>query len=187
MRALAAGALLLLAGCIPSLHPFYTARDLAFDPLLLGTWVPQDEKQTWAFSAHEPDAYRLVYTDDKGRAGRFKVRLLRLEGKTFLDLYPADPPGELNEYYKAHLVKAHTFLHVRELARSRLELAGLSFGWLDRQLKAEPGAIAHERRNGQVVFTADTRALQAFVLKHLGTRDAFGKPLVLARARKEAD
>ena len=70
-------------------------------------------------------------------------------------------------------------------AGAALLLAGLSFGWLDRHLKAEPGAIAHERRNGQVVFTADTRALQAFVLKHLETKDAFGKPLALVRAKKE--
>jgi hypothetical protein len=183
VRALLAAAVLLLAGCVPSLHPFYTAQDLAFDPRLLGTWSPREEKkETWVFSAHEPDAYRLVYTDDKGRAGRFQVRLFRLQGRTFLDLYPEDPPGEPNDYYKLHLLRAHTFLLVNSL-EPKLSFTAMSPSWLDKHLKANPRAIAHERTGGGVVLTADTAALQAFVLAHLDAKDAFGKPAELERVK----
>jgi hypothetical protein len=179
-RLAAAGAALLLAGCIPSLHPFYTEKDLAFDARLLGTWSPQGEKETWAFSAHEPTAYRLVYTDDKGRAGRFKVRLLRLQGHSFLDLHPEEAAPEQNDYYRLHLVRAHSFLHVRKLEPT-LVFTAMNPSWLEKHLKANPGAIAHERLAGGIVLTADTAALQVFVLAHLETKDAFGKPAELIR------
>lgn len=178
-RALLAGALL-LAGCVPSLHPLYTEKDLVFTPELLGTWSPKGGKESWAFSADEPRSYSLVYTDEKGRAGKFRVRLLRLEGKRFLDLYPEDPARQGNGYYALHLVKAHSFLYVESL-EPRLRLAGMNPHWLERLLARNPGAIAHERRGEQIVLTAATPALQAFVLKHLATKEAFAKPVELER------
>lgn len=135
---------------------------------------------SWAFSAHEPSSYRLVFTDEKKQEGVFSVRLLRLEGKMFL--YPEDPAKEMNAYYKAHLVKAHTFMAVQQIEPT-LRMAAMSHNWLDELLKKNPGAIAHERRGNEIVFTAGTRELQAFVLKHLDTPEAFGKPTEMERAR----
>jgi hypothetical protein len=175
-------AILLLAGCIPSLHPLYTEKDVFFDPALLGTWRQRGEEVSWAFSAHEPRAYRLVFADEKKREGVFSVRLLRLEGKMFLDLYPEDPAKEMNAYYKAHLVKAHTFMAVQQI-EPVLRMSAMSHNWLDDLLKKNPGAIAHERRGNEIVFTAGTREMQAFVLKHLSTPEAFGKPTEMERAR----
>jgi len=33
-----AGVSLLFSGCIPSVHPFYTNKDIVFDSRLLGEW-----------------------------------------------------------------------------------------------------------------------------------------------------
>lgn len=174
-------AALLLAGCIPSLHPLFRPGDLVFAEELLGTWVRREGRARWAFTAYAPKSYRLVQTDDKGREGRFDVRLLRLDGKLFLDLYPEDAPGEQNEYYRAHLVKAHTFLYVEAL-EPRLRLRGMNPGWLEKHLQQTPGAVAHERRGSQIVLTAPTGELQAFVLEHVDTPEAFGKAMELERA-----
>ena len=38
--------LLTLEGCVPSLQPFYTDKDVAFDPTLLGTWSGDGGKDT---------------------------------------------------------------------------------------------------------------------------------------------
>lgn len=182
MRLAAAGliAALALAACVPSLHPFHFEKDVVFDAQLLGAWAPKDGKSSWAFSAHEPAAYRLVHADDKGREGRFRARLFELRGERFLDLYPEAPAGESNAYHRAHLVKAHTLLHVVELG-PRLRLAAMNPDWLRRRLEKDPGLIAHERRGEQVVLTAPTAALQAFVLRLLGEPEAFGKPVELGR------
>lgn len=179
-RLAAAALALLLAACVPSLHPFHFEKDVVFDAQLLGEWAPKDGKSRWRFSAHEPAAYRLVHADDKGREGRFRVRLFALQGERFLDLYPEEPAAEANAYYRAHLVKAHTLLHVVELG-PRLRLAAMNPDWLRKRLEQDPGLIAHERRGEQVVLTAPTAALQAFVLRLLDEPEAFGKPLELGR------
>ncbi|MGD9954153.1 MAG: hypothetical protein AB7S87_16410 [Burkholderiales bacterium] len=182
MRLAAVALAILLAACVPSLHPFYLEKDVYFDAQVLGEWAPGDGQSRWTFSAHEPGAYRLVHADDKGREGRFRARLFRMQGERFLDLYPEEPAGESNAYHRAHLVKAHTLLHVVELG-PRLRLSAMNPDWLRKRLDAEPGLIAHERRGDQVVLTAPTGALQAFVLRLLGEPEAFGKPVELARAR----
>lgn len=180
MRLAAAVVALLLAACVPSLHPFHFEKDVVFDAQLLGEWAPKDGKSRWTFSAHEPAAYRLTHADDQGRQGRFRVRLFRLQGETFLDLYPEEPAREANAYYRAHLVKAHTLLHVVELG-PRLRLSAMNPDWLRKLLDKAPGAIAHERRGDHVVLTAPTAALQAFVLERLREPEAFGKPVELER------
>jgi len=44
--------LLILGGCVPSLHPFYVDKDVAFDPSVLGTWSDKESKETWEFTKH---------------------------------------------------------------------------------------------------------------------------------------
>ena len=180
MRLAVVALAILLAACVPSLHPFYLEKDVVFDAQLLGEWAPEDGKSRWTFSAHEPDAYRLVHADDKGREGRFRVRLFRMHGESFLDLYPEEPALAGNAYHRAHLLKAHTLLRVLEL-EPRLRLSAMNPDWLRKRLDAEPGLVAHERRGDEVVLTAPTEALQALVMRLLGEPDAFGKPAVLSR------
>ena len=62
-----------------------------------------------------------------------------------------------------------------------LRMSAMSHSWLDELLKKNPGAIAQERRGNEIVFTAGTREMQAFVLKHLSTPEAFGKPTEMER------
>ena len=43
-RGLAWLSVVVLMGCIPSLHPLYTEKDLVFDESLLGEWTLDDGK-----------------------------------------------------------------------------------------------------------------------------------------------
>src|SRR5688572_2052421 len=38
-----------VAGCVPSLNPLYTLKEVVFDPALIGSW--SEEGSTWTFSA----------------------------------------------------------------------------------------------------------------------------------------
>ena len=42
----------LLCSCIPSVNPFYTARDVVSDPRLLGAWQEKDK-------ADKPDVWKF--------------------------------------------------------------------------------------------------------------------------------
>ncbi|MDH3253441.1 MAG: hypothetical protein OEM62_00475 [Acidobacteriota bacterium] len=167
--------LALLAGCVPSLHPLYTAKDLIFEPQLLGTWRGENEDETWAFSAHDPSSYRLVVTDDDDRESRLVVHLVNISDERFLDIYPEKLDTGLGDLFKMHYVPAHTFFHVEQIEPT-LRLAYLDPDWLETFLAANPTTVNHELVDDLIVLTAPTDALQAFVLQHLDTNGAFSEP-----------
>lgn len=106
------GMVILLAGCtlslfdlvVPSLHPFYTAKDLIFDPALVGSWEQQQKEgkapsakpsQVWVFKRSESteegeaNAYDLT-VNVVDYAASFSAHLAKAGDAVFLDLLPAD-------------------------------------------------------------------------------------------------
>src|SRR5438876_623268 len=84
--ALTLGFVIMLEGCIPSLHPLYTANDSVFDPAFLGDWVDQHSKESLTFTARDKYEYKLVFTNDSGEKNFFIARVVKLDGKLFLDV-----------------------------------------------------------------------------------------------------
>jgi len=175
--------LVLVAGCVPSLQPLYTDRDVVFDPALVGVWAQdKDTRENWAFTKDDEKSYKLVYTDKDGKAGPFVAHLLKVGSTQFLDLYPLDPKLAENNFYKLHLVAAHTFLLVSQI-QPTLRMAPLNPDWLKKFLATNPTAIRHETVDDRIVLTAGPGELQAFLLAHLKTKDAFPEPVELERIK----
>ena len=182
-----------LIGCIPtSLNPLYTAKDLVFDPALIGVWSDKDDsKETWAFQKAGDTDYKLICTENDGKTGHFEAHLLKLGDTQFLDLFP-DESGieEMNRsgFYKIHLLRTHSFLKVTQIAPA-LQMAPLDLKWLREYLARDPKAIAHQKfgegDEAQIVLTASTPELRKFVEKHLNTEGAFGDPINLKRKQRE--
>lgn len=123
------GLLLLLGGCVPSLHPLYTEKDLTFDPALLGQWTEDDGKGTWAFTKAGEKEYRLVFTDNQGKGGGFQAHLLKIEGRLFLDIFPTDLDLKENDFFRLHLLPAHTFMLVKQVQPSLQMAFSIQIGW----------------------------------------------------------
>ena len=170
----------LLTGCVVSaLHPIYS---------LTCEWKPQLSKEaetsnvSWSFSKPiEPDAYTLTHTDYDGKQGEFSAHLRQIEGEMFLDLFPGEHESlGINVLYAFHFVLAHTFVLCQQ-EQSKWDLRFMNLGWLKKHWKAVPDAIAHEvmtvNKENQIVITAGTHELQKFVVKHVNTLGAYGKPL----------
>lgn len=185
--------LLGIAGCIPtSIHPLYTEKDLVFDPALVGVWSEkEDSKETRSFEKLGDKGYRLVIREADGKTGEFQAHLLKLGDTLFLDLFPdqmAMEESNRDGYYQAHLQPMHSFLKVSRIEPT-LEMAPLNLVWLATFLKENPSAIRHEvvgrdKEDRQIILTASTRDLQAFMLKHRNTPDAFGdEPIRLERIK----
>ncbi len=162
----------LLAGCTPSVHPLYTDQDLIFDPSLVGDWADSDGKKTWTFTKSGENAYKLLCLDEKGKKGEFAVHLLKVGDRRFLDLYPADPDLQQNDFYKCHLMPVHTFMRVRQ-QENILQMAVLKPDWIKNFLQEHPDAIKHEKVDDGVLLTAQPKELQAFLIKHEKTLDAW--------------
>ena len=170
------GVVVLLAACIPSVNPFYTDKDVIYDQHLVGEWQEKDETnnpEMWTFEQSTNNGYKLTVVEH-GKTGEFTAHLFKLKQEQFLDLIPSKCEFATNQ---ADLVNYSVFAgHL--IARMpqvepNLKLAFCDFDWLLKYLDKNPGALAcHSEGNG-AVLTADTRDLQKFVLKHMGTNELF--------------
>jgi hypothetical protein len=180
------GAVALLTACIPSVNPFYTAKDLVFDPRLVGEWRGKeeaDEGEIWKFETDTNKTYQLIISEKEGKQGKFKAHLLKLKNEQFLDLIPtdcdyADKQAELVAF---SMFPGHLLVRVVQL-EPELKLAFFDFDWLQKHLEANPKSLAHHQEGERIVLTATTKELQKFVLKHLGEGELFDKVGELVRA-----
>jgi len=167
----------LLGACVPSLHPFFTARDLINDPTLLGRWEHGDN--AWEFSPGEGQALHVTLFEgrpDRRKEGSFVGHLFKLGDHQFLDLVPdkLELAATQSELVKAALIPGHLLIRVRAVGAKR-QLLWCDPGWVDKLLASNPRALAHRRSGDTLALTATTPELQAFVLAHLGDGELFGK------------
>ena len=173
----------LLCSCIPSVNPFYTARDVVSDPRLLGAWQEKDKADkpdVWKFEGTTNQMYQLTITEKEGKQGEFDAHLFKLKQEYFLDLIPGDCNYATNQadLVAASMFPGHLLVHVSQLD-PELKLAFFDFDWLQKHLEKNPKALAHHLEDKRIVLTADTRDLQKFVLKHLD--ELFEKPSEMIR------
>jgi hypothetical protein len=182
--ALSAGMIWLIA-CIPSVNPFYTDRDLCFDPRLVGRWEAKgdtDMPENWVFESVADRAYKLTVTQSEGKSGSFNAHLFRLEDEHFLDIVPADcqfAPDQA-ELIGLAMFPGHLLIRVPQL-EPELGLAFVDFNWLQKFLEKNPKALAHHNEQGRIVLTATTRNLQRFVREHCADGELFQEASTLVR------
>jgi len=174
----------LLLGCVPSLNPLYTDKDVIFDSALVGTWSGDDEKESWAFEKGADKSYNLTQTDSEGNTARFEAHLLQLKDYRFLDLYLIElgKESKINNYAGCALIPGHMFFKVSRIEPT-LQMAVMDPDWIKDFLDKNPKAIRHQRltdpdehKDRGIVLTAETKDLQNFVLKHIKDEKFFGEP-----------
>jgi hypothetical protein len=187
----------LLGGCVPvvSLHPLFTDEKLVFKEKLLGTWAddPNSPKVTWQFKriAEPEKAYKLIFSDDKGKKGSFVARLVKLENSLFLDVYPAELPWEPEDpnnvkwlYNSFFLIPAHTFMKIDSI-EPQLKMQLTDDDSMEELLKENPNAIKHTSVEDRLILTASTKELQGFVLKYADDDRVFIGEIVLNRKKSK--
>jgi hypothetical protein len=173
-----------LVGCVvTSVYPFYTAKDVVFDPTLVGAWAKPGSTNAsdehWQFERAEGQAYKLTVLENEKRT-EFDAHLFKLKGRLFLDLCPRERPE--------NSLPPHYLLRVTRLEPA-FEFSLLDYEGLTKLIEKNPKAIRHlvvpnklgDNGDGLVVLTADTAELQKFILKHDKTEGAFSKTEVMNR------
>ena len=89
----------MIQGCIPSLHPLWSKDKLVYKSELNGKWLDENSEEgqevIWQFSDgfeetnHLKGAYDLVHTEMKAKA-EFEVHLVKLGETLFFDFFPGD-------------------------------------------------------------------------------------------------
>jgi hypothetical protein len=167
---------ILLAACIPSVNPFYEDKDVVVDPHLIGEWQEKgtnSEPEVWKFEQSTNNAYDLTVLQD-GKSGKFRAHLFKLKQEQFLDLIPTDCDYATNQadLVAYSMFPGHLLMRVGQID-PELKLAVSDYDWLEKFLQKNPKAIDHHLEYERIILTADTRDLQKFVLKHLGTNELF--------------
>jgi hypothetical protein len=175
----AVAALCLVAGCVTlSVYPFYTPRDLVFDPGLTGRWVETTSTNTfWQFDGVGGKSYLLTTADNENTNG-FEANLFQLKRYRFLDLLTTNR-DELSRFeIPVHLICKVERNNDKE---TNLLLHFLDYGWLSGLLTTNPGVLRHvvvtdpsgDTNGSMVILTAETKELQKFLLKHAEDTNAF--------------
>ena len=180
--AVAAVAIAVFAGCVVlSVYPFYTPKDLIFDPGLAGRWGDQNATNGfWQISAVGDKSYSLAIVDEHSTNG-FDAHLFRLRQNEFLDLRTTN---RADFQMPLHLVVKCA------RAESNLSVTFMDYGWLEKHLATNPTALRHivvlensdDTNSGKMVYlTTETKELQKFLLRHADDTNAFNSPDHLKR------
>ena len=189
------------AGCLTSLHPWFTQDDLVFEPALIGTWQAVSSPDvTWTFERHDDTTYTLIDTrnQDEPRAdpkankkklvtSRLTARLMRLGQQRFLDISPGDNWND-SEMLQALLVNSHVLAKV-SLDGDTLHTEFLNGDWLEAALGDKRIVLSHEvvdasgaaddpptrihSSSRRVLLTAPTWELRTFLTKYANTAGTF--------------
>jgi hypothetical protein len=168
----------LLAGCVvTSIYPYYTEKDLVFDPALIGNWAEagktNDSSEFVRVERVGEKGYRATFFGN-GATNSSDVYLFRLKQQLFVDTCPTNRSLDF--------VPAHQVSKVTQLGPGFVETANLNYDWFSKLLENNPSAIRHMvLRDGRVVLTADTKDLQRFILKNVNNTNAWRNPSRLKR------
>ena len=206
-----AGLALPSSACLTSLHPWFTAADLVFEPWLVGTWVDAaDADTTWVFTRRDDTTYTLIDTRNESEpdppnkaaakpkkivATPLTARLMRLGEARYLDICAGDEWTD-SSMLGYLLVNSHLLAKIR-LEGDALRVAFLDDDRLETLLGEKRVVLPHEivdvdgdadqppasihSSGRRVLLTAPTGALQKFLATYAASGDAFEPEQVMRR------
>lgn len=172
-----------LSGCLSTLHPLFTEKDLVYDTRLLGTWRAGNGDDTAVFERGSPALFkelpaalqklagRAYYVTLKkdNRYSRYHAFLCRIGKELYLDYYPAETPRQklYDGFYKSHFIKMHSFYRVRFKDDRSFEIGQFDQGYLRNLIDKKQIRIQYEVRfDESYLITAPTEELQQYVIKY---------------------
>lgn len=190
-----------LSGCLSTVHPLFTEKDLLFDSRLLGTWQYEDgndsisfERGTEASFKQLPPALRklankayvMTAKDDEGEA-KYYAFLTRIGNGLYLDYYPYinEPLQDFEPFYMQHIVKMHSFFQLNFNDNGTFTTRQFEGDFLKDLIDKNQIRIKYQKRfDGSYVITAPTEELRQYVLKYGEVSEAYNsKSVVHTRIR----
>ena len=168
-----------ILGCVPSIHSFYTDKELTFDSTLLGTWVSKDGNESYVFTRSGDQGYSLMAYSKDSVPATFDAHLFKLENMLYIDTYP-EKLDIKNEFLAMHAIPAHILTRI-ELKGDTVEASMLSPDKIEQMKKNHKLGIKSETVKDGILLTASSKELQDFIKKNQNT--IFENPEVLSRKK----
>ncbi len=171
------GMALFFVGCpARSLYPFFTEKNLVFNPGLVGAWADQDKKETYFFQKAEGKNYAVIVCKEKEDTSHYIAQLGQIGKVWFLDTYPSE---EQNDF---QLVPTH-IISKMWLNGDTLTFASLESDYVKKFIESKKLKIPYTTQKGDIIFTASTDELQQLILQLAQDDKAFPDQTKLFRVK----
>jgi len=174
--AMLAAALGVLTGCMSSRNPLFpeNAKEVAFDPALLGKWqdVTDSDETIYQIARLDENAYAISY-EDHGRPKTATMQLLKVRAFSLLDICFLDEKGGGDAGSSERYFTRHWFAKIRT-EPDTVHFAEMGSNWLKERILAT-GKPAHEQGGDgkELVLTAPSAELRKTLLPYLDHPEAF--------------
>ncbi len=183
---------LCLAGCLTTLHPIFTGKDLITDPRLIGNWEkakdktkviyrqPSDNEVNNLSPALQSEAGKIYMLDEKDEQGHIRSTnyafLVKLGKYYYMDYYPASEKERrsADNFFAAHYVPMHSIYRIEFKNNNSFNVQRLDGGYLEKLIKNKQIRIRHEvMEDGGIFITASTEELQQYLIKYSDVPEAY--------------
>jgi hypothetical protein len=189
--------ILFLAGCGPamSLFPLYHDSDIVAVDSMVGEWTQQelkDESQKnslgkegccWKIEPGDGGSYNMSFPLGKGNSHKLRVaiRVLKLDGKLFVDVAPQDidPEKDKSTDVTFPSVPAHFFGRIW-IEKDHIKMKLLEQDWLREAILKKQVRLDYVYPK-DFLLTANTDDLQHFAILFAENGDAFKDEYELVR------
>ena len=170
-----------LVSCVvPSLHPFYTEKDVVFDKDLLGIWAEENGNNIIIFREKAHNVY-TVENIQESKSAQYKGHLFRLNGHLYLDLYP-EYEGK-NSLHSLHLIPVHSIMQCR-LESDKMVLYPLNYEEIEKGLTSgQLRGLRYEKFDDRIILTSPTSELQKFIISYAEDKILFSEAHVLKKIK----
>jgi len=184
--------LMLLSGCLSTLHPIFTEKDLVFDPRLAGSWKKAKDGSTVRYrmasqndvaglsSSLQRNANKIFILEESDTGGNSKgsslAFLVRIGKYYYMDYYPVEPKhnGIADEFFAAHYIPMHSIYRVKFTNEQKFERQQLDAGYLEKLIRNKQVRLEHEETDdGSFLITAPTAELQQYLIKYSDVPEAY--------------
>jgi len=184
--------ILCLVGCLTTLHPIFTGKDLVTDPRLIGDWEKVTDKTKVIYrrpkaneinnlsatlQAEAGKIYMLDETDEQGNVKSTSYAFMVKLGKYYyMDHYPAGERERksADHFFAAHYTPMHAIFRIQFKNDQSFDIQRLDGGYLEKLIKNKQIRIKHEvMEDGGIFITASTEELQQYLIKYSDVPEAY--------------
>ena len=184
---------LCLAGCLTTLHPIFTGKDLITDPRLIGNWEKAKDKSKVIYRqpnvnelnnlspALQSEAGKIYMLDEKDEQGDIRSTyyafIVKLGKYYYMDYYPASEKERqsADNFFAAHYIPMHSIYRIEFKNNNSFDVRRLDGGYLEKLIKNKQIRIRHEvMEDGGIFITAPTEELQQYLIKYSDVPEAYG-------------
>lgn len=170
-------------GCLTTLYPFFTEKDVVFKPELIGNWAytKQAEKGAILFETINQTRSSELYTGirkiaDKGYLVTWKdsndkptsqkfVFLAKIGKYFYLDFYPAEMENknDVDKIFKEQFTKLHSCYRIDLSNPNSFTLKRLNGDFVNELIDKKQIRMSYEK-TGKKIITATTGELQEYLV-----------------------